>query len=354
MNKWLITLILLTVLMPVKVFATNLEVCNPTFDDAAGRYFDEQLKSAKKSLETICKNISKQDSITEAELNDTLKTFHNDIQSQAATLLPDLKSYLYLYDAPLFESRGDIETVMMPGIVWVQPDIMDPNRVDKIILYYQGNGRRHDVSTSKEVGQACFDSNSCADILTAYIGLLKDVYRPLSDGPLRKTLDFLTNKEKEWESFIEESRSQTFVDIAVTSWLYDKMYDNGEHDFKSPPKVQWFSLHLSPIIENVSAAIDGDQFKESLALEVIGFNKWKDGCFGVACGASFIVNYTDRNGVDDTGWGLMFHVDNSYSFGVTKHGGDTGIFITVDLLKLFQDKKSAFDDYKKKYRDKAN
>ena len=354
MNKLLIALFLVMAFIPVRGFATSLAVCNPTFDDGARQYFANSIQLAKDALDAICKSISTQQSITETELNDALKAFHVNIQNQAAALLPALKSYLYLYDAPLLKDSGNIETVMMPGIVWVQPDIMDPNRVDKIVFYYQGNGRRHDVSTSKEVGQACFDSASCTDTITAYISLLKDVYRPLSDKPLREALDSLSRKEKEWKSFIEESRSQTFVDIAVTSWIYNKVYDNGDDVFKSPPNVQWFSLHLSPIIENVSAAIDGDQFKESLALEVIGFNRWKDGCFGFACGASFIVNYTDRNGVDDTGWGLMFHVDNSYSFGVTKHGGDTGIFITVDLLKLFQDKKSAFDDYKKKYMDKAN
>ena len=353
MNKLYIILVLVIALIPAKLFATSLAVCNPTFDDGARQYFAESIPAAKSALEAICESISKQDSFTEQELNDTLMAFHNQIQGQVATLLPDLKNYLDLYDAPLFEEFGNIQTGMMPGIIWVQPG-MDPNRVDNIIFYYQRNNWRTDVTTGKEVAQACFDNDSCSETLTAYMSLLEDVYRPLSAQSLRDAFTFLSLKDKEWESFIEESRSQTFVDIAVTSWLYDKVYDNGKHDFRSPPNVQWFFMHLSPIIEKVSAAMDGDQFKESLALEVVGFNRWKDGCFGLACGASFIVNYTDRNGVDDKGWGFMFHVDNSYSFGVTKHGGDTGMFITVDLLKLFQDKKSAFNDYKKQYRANAN
>lgn len=157
-------------------------------------------------------------------------------------------------------------------------------------------------------------------------------------------------KDKEWMKFIDESRSQTFIDIATTSFIYEWRYGNGEHDFQSPPEVQWFVLHPSVLIENVSNAEDGQQLQESLALEVIGFNYWNEKCFGFACGASLIVNYTDRENVDDTGWGVMLHADNSYSFGFTRHGGDSGFFVTVDLLKLFQDKKSSFQQYKDKFR----
>ena len=114
--------------------------------------------------------------------------------------------------------------------------------------------------------------------------------------------------------------------------------------------MQWFALHPSVIIENVSEAVDGQELQESLALELIGFNYWKDGCFNTACGASLIASYADREGIEGLGWGVMFYADNAYSFGVTKHGNDAGFFINVDLLKLFQDKKKSFQQYKNKYR----
>jgi len=50
------------------------------------------------------------------------------------------------------------------------------------------------------------------------------------------------------------------------------------------------------------------------------------------------------------GWGLMFHIDNSYSFWVTKHGGDAGVYITDDIFKLFEDKKSQVAQFKESIR----
>ncbi len=65
-------------------------------------------------------------------------------------------------------------------------------------------------------------------------------------------------------------------------------------------------------------------------------------------GVSFVSVYADRSDVDDFGLGVMLHVNNNYSLGVTWRDGDTGFFLTVDLLKLFEDKQSNFQKYKDK------
>lgn len=352
MNKLLILTIAL-IISPLSVIADTPDYCNPTFDDGADVYFAESLDEAKDALSGIC-NALVNEGMTEKELIDTLATFHQQLQKDAIKVMPQLSDYLYVYDAPLFKVQGNIATGMVPDYIPDKPDPMNPNIVDKITFYYQGAGDRTEVDVPKADAQSCYDDDKCSKALIAYMDILKDVYNPLSAGPLGLTLEFLTLKDKEWKTYIEEARSQTFIDIAVTSFLYEWKYGKGEHDFRSPPRVQWFALRPNVLIESVSGADDGDQVKESLALEVIGFNYWQDACFGYACGTSMIVNYADRNGIEDTGWGLMFHIDNSYSFGVTKHSGEEGFFITVDLLKLFQDKKSSFDDYKKKYRSLGN
>ncbi len=352
MNK-LHILTMALIVLPLSVLANKPDYCNPTFDDGADIYFAESLDEAKGALSGIC-NALANDGVTEKELNYTLASFHQELQKEAVKVMPQLSEYLYIFDVPLFEVHGDIATGMIPDFIPHIPDSMKPNLVDKITFYYQSKDDRVDVNVPKAEAQLCFDDNDCSKALTAYMDILKEVYNPLSAQPLKLTFEFLTIKEKEWTTYIEEARSQTFIDIAVTSVLYEWKYGKGEHDFRSPPRVQWFALRPNVLIENVSGAVDGDQVKESLALEVIGFNYWEDACFGYACGTSLIVNYADRNGVEDKGWGLMFHVDNSYSFGVTKHGDEAGFFVTVDLLKLFQDKKSSFNDYKKKYRSLSN
>jgi len=162
--------------------------------------------------------------------------------------------------------------------------------------------------------------------------------------------------DSQWQRFLTESRSQTWLDVGVSAWSYQVRYaDEYQTRLNAPPKYQLFALHPSLIVENVSAALDGDQVQESLALELIGINWWDKtaACdLGVkfACGASLIATYTDRAGVKDKGWGLMFHIDNAYSFGFTRHGSDNGVFITVDLLKLFEQKERQFSRWTDKIK----
>jgi hypothetical protein len=350
MNKLhIITMVL--VLLSLPAFANTHGACNPTFDDGAGVYFASSLDVAKDALSGICNAINN-GGITENALSDTLAIFHQEIQKEAREKLPQLSGYLYIFDTPLFDVQGDIATGSIPGRNWNHPDPMNPNKIDKITLFYQGTGPLKKVEVKEDVAQSCFDDDDCNKALEAYIGILKDVYNPLSLGPLKLSLEYLTLKDKEWMTFLEEARSQTFIDIAVTSGIYEWWYGKGEHDFRSPPEAQWFAFHPSVLIESVKDAVDGEQRREALALE-FGFNYWKDACFGYACGASLIVSYADRNGVEDNGWGLMLHADNSYSFGVTKYGGEEGFFVTIDLLELIIDKKSSFDAYKNKYRSEA-
>jgi hypothetical protein len=339
----------LVLAFPLTVIAKTPALCIAKFDEGAQLYFANSLDEAKDALSDICRAIAK-DGVTEKELYNTLLDFHLKLKQDAVKAMPQLAEHLNIFDKPLFEVQGEVATGMIPDYIIDYTDPLDPSVVGGIEFYYQGNGRREGVKVPKVNAESCIKDEECAKALIAYRKILKDVYRPLAAEPLQLTYDFLTLKDKEWTTYIEDARSQTFVDIVVTSWLYEWAFGKGDHDFRSPPKVQWFALRPNVLIENVSSAADGDQVKESLALEVIGLNYWEDACFGLACGASIIVNYSDRNGVDDTGWGLMLHVDNSYSFGVTDHGGETGLFVTVDLLKLFQDKKSSFDDYKEKFR----
>lgn len=339
---WLIALVFL----PLTTNAQTPPYCEVKFDPNAETYFVNSIQEAKDALVALCK-ATQSKGISADELNGIFLVFHRNLAEDAATAMPDLVPFLGIYRGPLFDVTGDVATGLVPDFIVDRPD---PITINGLTLYAQGRGTPIITKVPKANAAACLNDKPCNTAFAAYMNILKTVYNPLSEASLAITSDFLSVKDKEWTTYIEESRSQTFIDIAVTSTLYEWKYGKEENDFTSPPTVQWFALHPSIIIENVSGAIDGDETKESLALEVIGFNYWEDACFWVACGASVIVNYADRNGVDDTGWGLMFHVDNSYSFGVTKHGGEEGFFITVDLLKLFQDKKSSFDDYKEKYR----
>ncbi|NGO00139.1 hypothetical protein G5S52_21675 [Grimontia sp. S25] len=144
---------------------------------------------------------------------------------------------------------------------------------------------------------------------------------------------------KQWNRYFDEGRSQTLIDRPFTAWFYSD--ELSSQNFVLPPKYQLFLAHPSVLMEYVGDANDGSQFEAALAVEWLGINAWQS-CFGAdfACGASLVSTYSDRAGVDDIGHGLMLHVKNSYSFGATVRDGDVGYFITVDLLKAFEDKQS--------------
>jgi len=69
-------------------------------------------------------------------------------------------------------------------------------------------------------------------------------------------------------------------------------------------------------------------------------------------GISIISTYADRAGTKDVGHGLMFHYDHVYSLGVTRHGDDTGVFLSIDLQKLFTDKAAKLAEVKQKFKGK--
>ena len=342
-------------ILAIAVFSFNLNAqqlpaacAEPEFDEAATQNFPESITAAKDAYKLICSG-DPAAGVTADQLNAVFTKLHLQLMKDAKTKLPIVAPHLEIYRDPLLVLVGNEVIGMVP--YHITEPTLDSLGIEKLVLYKQGLGPQIDHEVPKDIAQNCYSkATSCWPSFTGYMDILKKVYAPLGIKPLVLAEKVITLKDEQWTQYIEESRSQTLLDIAFTTFAYEFKYSKQPDMFSSPPRVQWFFMHPSVTIENVSNAIDGDESKEALALEVLGFNYWQDACFGYACGASLIVNYADRNGIDDRGWGVMFHVENSYSFGVTKHGGETGVFITVDLLKLFQDKKSAFKQYQEKFR----
>lgn len=319
----------------------------PKFAVTTTQHFAESTALAEQAVGLICSG-NPAAGVSAEQLNEVFTRFHLQLMQDAKAKLPGVAPHLEIYRDPLLVLVGNGVTGMVPDHI-AEPTA-DFSGIEKLVLYKQGQGSRIDHEVPKDIAQACYADPSCWSGFTGYMEILKKVYASLGHQHIVLTEKLISLKDEQWTQYIEESRSQTLLDIAFTTFAYEYKYTKQPDVFSSPPRVQWFFLHPSITIENVNNAIDGAETKEALALEVLGFNYWQDACFGYACGASLIVNYADRNGIDDHGWGLMFHVENSYSFGVTKHGGETGVFITVDLLKLFQDKKSAFKQYEDKFR----
>ena len=144
---------------------------------------------------------------------------------------------------------------------------------------------------------------------------------------------------------MNDARSQTITDIWITT-LIEKDHLSQGH-LVGPMPRQWTALHPNIVIENVRGAASGNQLENALAIEWFGVNWWdKDTSpVGFPFGISLTSLYSDRANSDNVGHGIMFHINNKFSFGWASHGGDDGYYITLDLLKLVGDNKKKWKKY---------
>jgi hypothetical protein len=146
----------------------------------------------------------------------------------------------------------------------------------------------------------------------------------------------------EWEKYFTVARSQTPLELIINSALYKE--EIIKPTFVLPPDYQIIALHPNILLDYIDNADEGSQLKASLAVEWIGINYWNR---NIPFGLALISTYSDRAGVDDVGHGVIFHINNNYSFGITNNDGETGFSFSMDLLKLFESKESMIDKYKK-------
>lgn len=188
-----------------------------------------------------------------------------------------------------------------------------------------------------------FNTPDCTTGCSSAIIELGQLLQHLVDGFMERDLTVTKNYyavlSNSWDIYIEESRSQTWLDEYATKLFYSP----DEEKLIGPPTIQYFFLHPSLLIENVSDALDGEQQQEAIGLELVGFNFWKS---EIPFGMSYGWVSSDRQSIKDKGTAIFFHIDNSYTFGFTEHDNDSGWFISVDLLKAFSDKKSDIKKWK--------
>lgn len=147
---------------------------------------------------------------------------------------------------------------------------------------------------------------------------------------------------KDWDRYLNDARSQTPLELLINSTLYKR---SETLQFSAPPDVQWIALHPSLVVENVQAALDGDNTKEALMVELVGANWWRQEKWYIPTGGSLVAVYTDRPGVQDMGYGVALHFRSVYSIGYANHDGSDGVFISFDLLKLVQNKQKTIEKF---------
>ena len=146
----------------------------------------------------------------------------------------------------------------------------------------------------------------------------------------------------QWDEYLETTRGMTSLELMLNSWRYRR--DEAER-FRGPPRSQWVVLHPEIVFEYVDGASDGEKFDEALALNLFGVDYWQEDRWYVPSGGSLTLLYNDRADVDDLGIGVQLFFRSVYSIGYSNRDGDDGVFVSVDLLKLFRDRRTELDRF---------
>ncbi|MDO6447183.1 hypothetical protein Q4493_15535 [Colwellia sp. 1_MG-2023] len=197
------------------------------------------------------------------------------------------------------------------------------------------------IATLKTIDCKPYKKKNCKLLFNDINQAILAPYDAIQKNTLARKISAHEFKNKAWTNYFSNSRSQTSLDLFINTWYYKK--DLQKETYVGPPNKQYFFIHPSVIMHYSDDADKGERMKEALAIEWFGVNYWNR---STPLGWSVISAYADRASVKSVSHGLMLHVNNSYSFGFTTNSdNEHGVFVTFDLLKLFEDSKSNYKNY---------
>ncbi len=194
--------------------------------------------------------------------------------------------------------------------------------------------------TGDEDNQTPFNACTAAleDAATAFNNYEVSVtrYRTAQNDP---KLSYLSSA---WSRYLDKARSQTILDVWATSAIHDDYYS--QRNLVAPHPRQYFFLRPQAVYEFNQDAKKGDRTQVGLAIEWFGVNWWDS---KIPFGVGLISVFADYEEEDSVGHGLQFTFNNSASIGWVDRGDSEGIFVTLDFFKLWEDKSTQLEQYKK-------
>lgn len=250
--------------------------------------------------------------------------------------LDDNLNWFDLYGG--FEESKSVIDVIKSHITFANTSVaISLNLNDKIQV------EQHSFTPANE--STCIEQSGaqhCAQVLEDFVSLYTAIQNLQAEPERRKTLSNLQKLRADWTPFLDQMKGQTWLELMINR----NAYKNSTDTFSRPPSSQWIFMHPTVLIENVSAAVDGENTQEALGLEIIGKNWWRQDKWYLPSGGSLLAVYSDRSDIKDTGYGIALHFQSNYTLGITRRGDENGFFVSVDVIKMFQNKKKAFEAYR--------
>lgn len=202
-----------------------------------------------------------------------------------------------------------------------------------------------DQACVSRLGVACAEA---LDDFAAAFNSYKTSVESLSAANVSAALDELS---AEWDTFLADGRSQTPLDLMLTTALERRHLRQGL--LISPPSRQWSMLRPGLVFEHRPESLSDSPNGLAVAVEWFGVNWWSDRSplFGMPFGVSMTTVYSAGPNHAGAGHGLALHFDNHYTVGWTRRAGERSYFFSIDLMQLIDDRQQRLDRYRERVRD---
>lgn len=335
---------------------------------AEGGVTEEEIENAEQILNEYCNEVpqilSKHFDGLKADVQNIRKRFCNldvDIDELTDEVLPALGRHksVSLLEGKLFKVPFELKTKPLTDeqferfsfVPLLNEISLNPMATYNVTQY---SATRIEVKYDNSF-QMQLDLAKCNDITSIdckkYFKDFKSAYnhaqRTYSTPLAEEVYKVYKSAEKDWNAYFENARSQMPWEYYINyeAWVNSKRVGRVGH----PLDYQWILFHPSIVIENVSDAVDGENTKEALMIELAGVNFWRDKEWYEPSGVSLVSLYADRAQTKDWGWGAAIHFGNDLTVGWSKHDDENGVFVSIDLWKLFSNKKAKYDSFRQKY-----
>lgn len=216
-------------------------------------------------------------------------------------------------------------------------DLVDSGRIEAVSLHLSASLR----AACRERSDACRDQfETVKEVLRAATlvkGALFVYVRPIVEQHQKET----ARRAQMWDAYFTGARSQYPWELLLNGRL---MKDTRQEEqgvkfgFRDVPNSQVMFLHPDVAFEYASDEPEGNRFAGLVLVDVVGYNRWKwndDGSMGLAVGGSFIVTMGDHANMDEVGLGVMLHLANRWSVGMTFSGDHRTVLVSGDVAQLW-------------------
>jgi hypothetical protein len=172
--------------------------------------------------------------------------------------------------------------------------------------------------------------------------------------------EYADTRARMWHAYRDDGLPQYPWEYWLNSLVMKRNDDrprvnNNPVGYEKIPTSQLIFMHPGASLEwrEDRGDTDEENLKPALYVEVFGINSWEYDSNGEMLGGkgiSLMLSYTNREGRESAGYGLMFHSRKTkqFSFGITRAGDETVYLLNVDLAEYFKTQLPYWKDVQKK------